>query len=431
MKLEEPLHPLPRLQAIFEANKGEIAGLILEPVVGNSGFIPPTKEFLEGLRELCTQVRATPHMPCRAGPAPAARCTPAGGGAWPHGPAHARCPHSLPAWHYPPHPLTHPTHTTTTLPQEGAVLCFDEVMTGFRIAKGCAQVGIQGGTPVRGGLQRLRWPLHAQANGACQAVVPRCQPRLTPSAPHSRARPPQEHFGVTPDLTTMGKVIGGGLPVGAYGGKKEIMQMVAPAGPMYQASRQGPRSWGGRGQQRSAGHGPVGAVCQKQGWADGQDRQRQQGAGPAELQRGKGLGRRPTQLTPPPVPRVPPSPPVAQAGTLSGNPLAMVAGIKTLEILGRPGAYEHLDKITKRWVPPGGWVGRLLTARLGGPTRLRHLLEQHIKSAAVLCVWACRKQRSCRGLDLSTSMPMIRATSTPASPLLPPRLPPPPSPPPA
>lgn len=45
----------------------------------------------------------------------------------------------------------------------------------------------------------------------------------------------QEHFGITPDLTTMGKVIGGGMPVGAYGGKKEIMKMVAPAGPMYQA----------------------------------------------------------------------------------------------------------------------------------------------------------------------------------------------------
>ena len=70
------------------------------------------------------------------------------------------------------------------------MLCFDEVMTGFRIAKGCAQ----------------------------------------------------EYFGVTPDVTTMGKVIGGGLPVGAYGGKKEIMQMVAPAGPMYQV-----RSGGGCG----------------------------------------------------------------------------------------------------------------------------------------------------------------------------------------
>jgi Aminotransferase class-III len=46
---------------------------------------------------------------------------------------------------------------------------------------------------------------------------------------------PQEHFGITPDLTTMGKVIGGGLPVGAYGGRRDIMEMVAPAGPMYQA----------------------------------------------------------------------------------------------------------------------------------------------------------------------------------------------------
>jgi len=149
---------LDEVKAIFEANKGEIAGVILEPVVGNSGFIPPKKEFLEGLREITAK--------------------------------------------------------------EGALLCFDEVMTGFRIAKGCAQ----------------------------------------------------EYFGITPDLTTMGKVIGGGLPVGAYGGKKEIMQTVAPAGPMY------------------------------------------------------------------------------QAGTLSGNPLAMTAGIKTLEILARPGAYEHLERITNKLI---------------------------------------------------------------------------------
>lgn len=66
--------------------------------------------------------------------------------------------------------------------EDGALVCFDEVMTGFRIAKGCAQ----------------------------------------------------EYFGVTPDLTTLGKVIGGGLPVGAYGGRADIMKMVAPAGPMYQ-----------------------------------------------------------------------------------------------------------------------------------------------------------------------------------------------------
>merc|ERR1712070_1244099 len=136
----------------------EIAGVILEPVVGNSGFIKPDKAFLEGLRELCTK--------------------------------------------------------------NGSVLVFDEVMTGFRVAYGGAQ----------------------------------------------------SYFGVTPDVTTMGKVIGGGLPVGAYGGKKEIMEMVAPAGPMY------------------------------------------------------------------------------QAGTLSGNPLAMTAGIKTLERLKQPGSYEHLDKITKKLI---------------------------------------------------------------------------------
>jgi len=135
-----------------------VAAVVLEPVVGNSGFISPTKEFLVGLRELTTKY--------------------------------------------------------------GALLVFDEVMTGFRIAYGGAQ----------------------------------------------------QHFGVTPDVTTMGKVIGGGLPVGAYGGRKEIMEMVAPAGPMY------------------------------------------------------------------------------QAGTLSGNPLAMAAGIKTLEILKRPGSYEHLDKVTSKLV---------------------------------------------------------------------------------
>jgi len=149
---------LKSVQELLDANKNEIAAIVLEPVVGNAGFIPPTKEFLLGLRRLSTE--------------------------------------------------------------HGALLVFDEVMTGFRIAYGGAQ----------------------------------------------------QHFGVTPDVTTMGKVIGGGLPVGAYGGKKEIMQMVAPAGPMY------------------------------------------------------------------------------QAGTLSGNPLAMTAGIKTLEILQRPGAYEHLDKITSRLV---------------------------------------------------------------------------------
>ena len=154
--LTAPYNDLEAVKALFTANPDSIAGVILEPVVGNAGFITPDAGFLEGLR-LITQ-------------------------------AH------------------------------GALLVFDEVMTGFRIAYGGAQ----------------------------------------------------QRFGITPDLTTMGKVIGGGLPVGAYGGRKDIMSMVAPAGPMY------------------------------------------------------------------------------QAGTLSGNPLAMTAGIKTLELLQKPGTYEHLDKITKR-----------------------------------------------------------------------------------
>lgn len=137
---------------------GDIAAVILEPVVGNSGFIAPNPGFLQGLRDLTTKY--------------------------------------------------------------GALLVFDEVMTGFRIAYGGAQA----------------------------------------------------KFGVTPDVTTMGKVIGGGLPVGAYGGRRDIMEMVAPAGPMY------------------------------------------------------------------------------QAGTLSGNPLAMQAGIKTLQILQRPGSYEKLEKLSNRLI---------------------------------------------------------------------------------
>jgi glutamate-1-semialdehyde 2,1-aminomutase len=154
--LNAPYNDLEAVKALFEQNRDQIAGVILEPVVGNAGFITPDAGFLEGLRELTTE--------------------------------------------------------------HGALLVFDEVMTGFRIAYGGAQ----------------------------------------------------EKFGITPDLTTLGKVIGGGLPVGAYGGRRDIMSMVAPAGPMY------------------------------------------------------------------------------QAGTLSGNPLAMTAGIKTLELLQKPGTYEYLDKITKK-----------------------------------------------------------------------------------
>jgi glutamate-1-semialdehyde 2,1-aminomutase len=116
-----PHNDLEAVKALVENNKGEIAAIILEPVAGNMGCVLPNKGFLEGLRQICDQ--------------------------------------------------------------EGIVLIFDEVMTGFRLSKGGAQ----------------------------------------------------EHFGVTPDLTTLGKIIGGGMPVGAYGGKKEIMDYVSPAGPVYQA----------------------------------------------------------------------------------------------------------------------------------------------------------------------------------------------------
>ncbi len=156
--LTAPYNDLEAVKDLFAENQDAISGVILEPVVGNAGFITPEPGFLEGLRELTKE--------------------------------------------------------------NGALLVFDEVMTGFRISYGGAQA----------------------------------------------------RFGVTPDLTTMGKVIGGGLPVGAYGGRAEIMAMVAPAGPMY------------------------------------------------------------------------------QAGTLSGNPLAMTAGIKTLELLKQEGTYERLEASTQRLI---------------------------------------------------------------------------------
>jgi glutamate-1-semialdehyde 2,1-aminomutase len=154
--LTAPFNDLEAVKALFEENRDEIAGVILEPVVGNAGFIPPDTGFLAGLREITEE--------------------------------------------------------------NGALLVFDEVMTGFRIAYGGAQ----------------------------------------------------EKFSITPDLTTLGKIIGGGLPVGAYGGRREIMSMIAPSGSVY------------------------------------------------------------------------------QAGTLSGNPLAMTAGIKTLELLQKPGTYEYLERITRK-----------------------------------------------------------------------------------
>ncbi|HEY2847094.1 MAG TPA: glutamate-1-semialdehyde 2,1-aminomutase, partial [Pyrinomonadaceae bacterium] len=112
---------LASVEKLVEDNRGEIAAIFIEPVAGNMGCVAPQAGFLEGLRELCTR--------------------------------------------------------------EGILLIFDEVMCGFRVARGGAQ----------------------------------------------------ELYGVTADLTTFGKIIGGGLPVGAYGGRREIMEMIAPAGPVYQA----------------------------------------------------------------------------------------------------------------------------------------------------------------------------------------------------
>jgi glutamate-1-semialdehyde 2,1-aminomutase len=154
--LTAPFNDLAAVQRLFEQFPAEIAAVIVEPVAGNMGVVPPADGFLRGLRELATAY--------------------------------------------------------------GALLVFDEVMTGFRVALGGAQ----------------------------------------------------ELYGIEPDLTTLGKVIGGGLPVGAYAGKDEIMETVAPAGPMY------------------------------------------------------------------------------QAGTLSGNPLAMTAGLVTLRELRNPGVFEGIAAQTER-----------------------------------------------------------------------------------
>jgi glutamate-1-semialdehyde 2,1-aminomutase len=139
------------LRSVFVGRGDEIACVIVEPVAGNMGVVPPQPDFLETARRLCTD--------------------------------------------------------------SGALLIFDEVITGFRVAWGGAQ----------------------------------------------------ERYGVIPDLTTLGKIIGGGLPVGAFGGRADIMETVAPLGATY------------------------------------------------------------------------------QAGTLSGNPLAMAAGIATLQVLAEPGVYERLE----------------------------------------------------------------------------------------
>lgn len=151
-----PYNDLDHVKATLEAQGEQVAAIILEPIAGNMGVVPPKPGFLQGLRDLCD--------------------------------AH------------------------------GVVLIFDEVISGFRVALGGAQ----------------------------------------------------ELYGVTPDLTTLGKIIGGGFPVGAFGGKREIMEQLAPTGPVY------------------------------------------------------------------------------QAGTLSGNPVAMVAGLATIEALSQPGVYDELDRKGKK-----------------------------------------------------------------------------------
>jgi glutamate-1-semialdehyde 2,1-aminomutase len=119
--LTAPFNDLGAVKKLVEDFTGEVAAIIVEPVAGNMGCVLPMEEFLPGLRKICDQ--------------------------------------------------------------EGIVLIFDEVMTGFRISKGGAQ----------------------------------------------------EYYNVNPDLTTLGKIIGGGMPVGAYGGRAEIMDFVSPQGPVYQA----------------------------------------------------------------------------------------------------------------------------------------------------------------------------------------------------
>ncbi|HWJ03199.1 MAG TPA: glutamate-1-semialdehyde 2,1-aminomutase [Verrucomicrobiae bacterium] len=153
-----PYNDLETLRKLFELEGEDIAAVIIEPVAGNMGCVPPEPGYLEGLRALTKEF--------------------------------------------------------------GALLIFDEVMTGFRVAFGGAQ----------------------------------------------------SLFNIDPDLTCLGKVIGGGLPVGAYGGKRHIMEHISPAGPIY------------------------------------------------------------------------------QAGTLSGNPLAMTAGIANLQVLSRPGAYEALEQKSAKLV---------------------------------------------------------------------------------
>jgi len=188
------------VSALFASHPGRIAAVIVEPIAGNMGCVPATIEFLSALRRLCDE--------------------------------------------------------------HGAVLIFDEVMTGFRIAPGGAQ----------------------------------------------------QHYAITPDMTTLGKIIGGGLPVGAFGGRRELMELVSPVGKTY------------------------------------------------------------------------------QAGTLSGNPLGMAAGLATLRHLkSNPGIYERLDRKTRELkgiidaaISSAGWP--LVTAQVGSMLTVFFTPTQvHSWKEAALC----------------------------------------------
>jgi len=181
-----PFNRLRAAESVFGEHGSRIACVIVEPIAGNMGCIPPADGYLEGLRQLCDRY--------------------------------------------------------------GALLVFDEVITGFRVDYG--------------GAQRL--------------------------------------YGVRPDLTCLGKIIGGGLPVGAYGGRREIMQQVSPSGPVY------------------------------------------------------------------------------QAGTLSGNPLAMAAGVATLEVLAEDGVYERLAALTER-----------LTAKLRDASRAAGVDVQVHRAGSMWTVFFC------------------------------------------
>ena len=176
LTLTVPFNDAAAVEAVFARAGAEIAAVIVEPFVGNAGFIPPEPAFHAALRSLCDRA--------------------------------------------------------------GALLIFDEVMTGFRVAAGGAQ----------------------------------------------------EVLGIRPDLTTLGKIVGGGFPVGAYGGRADLMRMIAPEGPVY------------------------------------------------------------------------------QAGTLSGNPVAMAAGLATLAETGAPGFYETLAGRTGRLVKGLAEIAE----RRGVPATVRH-----------------------------------------------------------